>query len=104
MQVIFGRETAEQVKERYTVLELETFYANGQAIPTFCVIPSDKIPLEDIRQVEELKTLHQEFVDSFNSNNYDTVKTLYKQLHGRWTGELDTFYDAILNKTSSSSR
>jgi hypothetical protein len=103
MQVIFGRDTAEQVRERYTVLELETFHANGQAIPAFCVVPSDKIPLEDIRQVENLKDLHQQFINSFNTKDYDAVKTLYKQLHGRWTGELDSFYDAILNKISSSS-
>ena len=104
MQVIFGRDTAEQVKERYTVLELETFHANGQAVPAFCVVPSDKIPLEDIRQVEDLKDLHQQFIDGFNSQQYEVCTTLYKQLRGRWTGELDSFYDAILNKIDSSSR
>lgn len=101
MQVIFGKATAEQVRERYTVLELETFHANGQDIAAFCVVPSDKIPLEDIRQVDELKNLHREFIDSYNSANYEEVKTLYKQLHGRWSGELDSFYDTILNKVSS---
>lgn len=102
MQVIFGRDTAEQVRERYTVLELETFHANGQVIPAYCVVPADKIPLEDAQQVEELKTLHQEFIDSFNSKDYETVKTLYKQLQGRWAGELDSFYNAILDKSNSS--
>lgn len=101
MQVIFGRATAEQVRERYTVLELETFHANGQEIPAYCVVPADKIPLTDAQQVDELKDLHQEFVNSYNSANYEDVKTLYKQLHGRWGGELDSFYEAILDKSSS---
>lgn len=104
MQIIFGRDVAKQVSERYTVLELETFRGEQQDVEAFCVVPADRIPLEDIRRVDELKALHQQFIDSFNSQQYEVCTTLYEQLHGRWSGELDSFYDAILNKIDSSSR
>jgi len=101
MQVIFGRETANQVAERYTVLELETFHANGKDIPTFCVVPADRIPLHEAATVEDNKTLHQEFIDSYNLNKYQTCIDLYPRLKGLWGQELDSFYDAILEKCSS---
>ena len=101
MQVIFGRETAEQIRERYTVLELETFHAHGKEIPAFCVIPNEKIPINDLARLEELTALHQDFIDSFNAENYENCKNLYFQLHGQWKGELDSFYETIFNKVNS---
>ena len=39
MQLIFGRDNAEQLKERYTVLELETVEKDGTSLEVFCLIP-----------------------------------------------------------------
>ena len=53
--------------------------------------------MEDI-----FEQLHQEFIDSFNAKNYENCKNLHPQLHGQWKGEVDSFYDTILNKINSS--
>jgi hypothetical protein len=46
MEIIFSREVAEGLRERYTVLELETFDVEGKTLETFCVVPAEKLMME----------------------------------------------------------
>ena len=100
MQIVFGRDIAKQISERYTVLELETFRGEKQDVEAFCVVPADKIPVEDMSRVDELKSLHQDFINSFNAEDYENCRKLYPQLHGHWKGELDSFYETIFKKVN----
>jgi len=103
MQIIFGKDVAEQLRSRYVVLELESFTVNDTQLDAYCVVPAEKIPMNEVSLVENNKDLHQQFVDSYKFNKFHECKTLYPQLKGLWGNELDSFYDTILNKCSSSS-
>ena len=48
MDIIFSRQAAEELSERYTVLELETFDVEDKVLETFCVVPGDRIPIEEV--------------------------------------------------------
>jgi hypothetical protein len=48
VEIIFGRENAEMLRERYTVLDLETVTdQEGNSMEVFCLIPADKLGLAD---------------------------------------------------------
>lgn len=95
MQVIFGKENAEQLREKYTVLELETFDVEGKQLETYCVIPAEKIAFSDITQLDQHIKLHCVFVDAVKTKNHKLCEDLYEHLIGKFGGELDSFYEEI---------
>lgn len=98
MQIIFGRENAEMLREKYTVLDLETIDVEGKSLDIFCVIPADKIPLTDMPQLESWIKLHQDFLNGYNTQQYSYCRDAVSYLKGKFGGEVDTFYDEILRR------
>ena len=52
MDIIFGRENAEKLREKYTVLDLETVEMDGKPMEVFCLIPAEKIDIAELPQLE----------------------------------------------------
>lgn len=98
MDIIFSREAAEQLSERYTVLELETFEVEDKILETFCVVPGDQIPLEEIVKIDHWKKLHNEFVNANKEKNAKLCYDLRVYLKGKWGGVLDEFYDIVCGR------
>lgn len=96
MNIIIGKEAAEKLKENYTVLELETFIKNDKSITAYCVV--DQIPLAELPILEELKKKHSDFVFNYNNKNYKECKSLIPDLQGKFNGDVDSFYQIILER------
>ncbi len=101
MQLIFDKEHAAQLREKYTVLDLETITKDGVTLDVFCVIPADKINLGELTQLEHNTKLHNHFVQAFKDGNYNVCKDLHEHLMGKFGGEVDTFYDEIIGRIQS---
>jgi hypothetical protein len=102
MQIIFSRQVADQLREKYTVLELETVpVPEKQAVmETFCVVPAEKIAFE-MSGLDQNITLHNQFVQAIKDNNPQLCMGLYEHLLGKFGGELDSFYDVIKQRCES---
>jgi len=98
MQIIFGRENAEKLREKYTVLDLETVEKDGHSLEVFCLIPGDKIGLGDLPQLESWVKLHHDFLNGYSKQEYDYCLQCIEHLRGKFGGEVDTFYDEILRR------
>lgn len=98
MQLIFGKENAEQVREKYTVLDLETLTIEGKSIDVFCVIPAEKIAMQDIALLANHIDMHNKFVTAFAAGDYQLCKDLYIHVMGKFSGEVDSFYEVILQR------
>ena len=95
MNIIFGTEQAEKLRERFTVLELDTFtFGNGGPdVTAYCVIegiPMDKLPL-----VESWQKLHEALIKNYQQRNLAYFQTLIEQLTDAWNSEMNSFYDEI---------
>ena len=101
MQIIFGKHNAEQLKDRYTILELETFDVEGKPLEVYCVIPPEAIALTEISIIDQTTKLHNEFVKALKENNRKMCEDLSVHLMGRFGGELDSFYEEILKRFSN---
>lgn len=100
MQIILGKESAEELRLKHTVLELETFVSaetNNIPITAYCVIKPESV-LGEMQDLERLCRLHQTFIDAFNAGRYDSALDAMQHIKGRFSGELDSFYDVIYNK------
>ena len=100
MQLIFGRSNAEQLRDRYTVLELETVNVEGKDLEVFCVIPAERIALGEISTIDHSTKLHNEFVTALKEQNHKLCRDLYVHVLGKFGGELDSFYEEIIKRIS----
>jgi hypothetical protein len=98
MQIILGQEAADALSGNYTVLELETFIKDGQEIKAFCVVTN--VPVMELTELEPYKALHSMFVKEYYNGNYEFCLDAAQKLKGRFSGELDSFYDEIINRIS----
>ena len=98
MQLIFGRDNAEALRERYTILDLETIEKDGVKLEVFCVIPAEKIGIPDLPQLENWIKLHNDFLHGYQTQQYDYCRQCIEHLMGKFGGEVDSFYSIILER------
>jgi hypothetical protein len=98
MQVIFSRVAADQLRERYTVLELETFSVGEDLLEAFCVVPAEKMNLGDLPNLESHIKMHQELIEQLKIKNYQFCADAIEHLMGKFGGELDSFYEIVLER------
>lgn len=95
MQIIFSRTVAQELKSRYTVLELETFSVGEDLLETFCVVPADKMNLAHLPNLESDIRLHENFIIELKKENAKFCLDAIEHLMGKFGGELDSFYEII---------
>jgi len=98
MDIIFNRLVAKEISEKYLVLELETHQVGEDLLETFCVVPGDKITLEEVAKLDHWKKLHDQFVQANKEKNAKLCYDLRPYLKGKWGGELDEFYDIVCGR------
>lgn len=99
MNIIFGRENAQAMAEKYTVLELDTIKApNGQEIVAFCAV--ETIPILDLPRVDSMQSLHENLMINYRKRDWNYCTQAIEHLMGFWNHELDTFYTSISGRIS----
>ena len=101
MDIIFGRENAERLREKYTVLDLETVEKDGVSLEVFCLIPGEKIGITDLPQLDNWIKLHNDFLNGYHKKEYGYCRQAIEHLTGKFGGELDSFYEEILKRINS---
>lgn len=104
MQIIFGRENAEKLRERYTVLDLETVEKDGVELEVFVLIPGEKISLTELPQLDQWVKLHNDFLNGYQTQQYEYCRQCIEHLMGKFGGEVDSFYEEILKRINSTDK
>ena len=100
MFIIFGRSNAEAIDSRYLILELETLNVNESNLECFCLVDMSAIPPAEFVMLDHYKKLHQTLIDNLKQNNLDICIDLIEHLRGKFGGELDSFYEHILERSN----
>ena len=102
MQIVFDRNAVNELRERYTVLELETFDVGdrGDKITAFCVVPVEKLLGMDLTKLDEQTENHLAFLTALHAKNWNLIITLYPAMRGMFGGELDSFYSEIVSRAN----
>ena len=98
MNIIFGRENAEKLREKYTILDLEKLVVEGKEVEVFCLIPAEKIALPDLPQLEQWTKLHNDFLHGYHTQQWNYCRQCIEHLTGKFGGEVHTFYEEILKR------
>jgi hypothetical protein len=93
MNIIFGDNVAKQAREKYTVLELDTFKFKEITATAYAVV--EQIPLQEMGALAEFLELHTNLMREYNNRNWKYCEDAIDHLSGKWNGELDTFYSEL---------
>jgi len=97
MKVIFGKQQADEIGNRMTVLELDTFFEPGLSEPivAYAVLDNTTIPLQEIPVLQNFVELHNNMMAEYRKRNWSFCEQAIEHLQGRWKGELDSFYQSL---------
>ena len=98
MNIIFGRDQAALLSERYTVPELDTVRINGTELTAFCVVES--IPIMNMPKIDSMKNLHENLLVEYRKRNWNYCEHALEHLTGFWGQDLDTFYDNLRRRVA----
>ena len=95
MHIIFGKDQAELMSNKYTVLELDTFQfgQNGPVTTAYCTV--ETIPIAELANLPNTAAQHEHLIINYRLRNWADCQTGIAQLMGKWRGELDSFYTAL---------
>jgi hypothetical protein len=100
MHIIFGEEQVTALRDRYTILELDTirFGTGGPEVPAFAVI--ENVGIQDLPLVESRCDMHNNLLLEYRKRNWNYCEQAIEQLSGFWGKELDTFYTEMLDRVA----
>jgi hypothetical protein len=93
MNIIFGDNVSELAREKYTVLELDTFLIDGQTATAYAVV--EKIPLLEMNTLSHYQDLHENLMREYRIRNWKYCEDAIGHLRGRWGTDLDSFYSEL---------
>ena len=95
MLVVFKKENADVLKDKMTVLELDTFMQEGlpEPVTAYAIIEIADVSLEEIPQLENLTKIHNTMMNEYRAKRFSYCEQAMEHLRGKWKGSLDSFYD-----------
>ena len=104
MNIIFDINLVPELKNRYIVLELDTIWHEGMEQPLKLHAIIETVPVADLEILDELSANHAAMVGFYKAGVWDAVPPLVEKLKGHWQGELDSFYDLVLDFSIESAK
>jgi hypothetical protein len=96
MNIIFGDWAAQQAREKYIVLELDTFQVDEQLTTTYALV--EQVTLMEMLSLDQFKELHSNLLKEYRKRNWKYCENAMEHLIGKWNGELDTFYTVLTER------
>ena len=101
MNIMFEDSITDEVKSKYMLLELDTFYFSDidRTKTAYCLIES--APIQEMFNIEKSIELHNNLIKNYKLRNWKYCQDALEHLMGRWNKELDSFYKEILLRVIS---
>jgi hypothetical protein len=97
MNIIFDQQLAKQLSEKYTVLELDTVMQPGlkEPITLYAVIEINNI--SQLATLGFFKDMHIDMIQAYKRGEWLRATELANGLLTQFNGELDEFYNLVLD-------
>jgi hypothetical protein len=98
MNILFEDSITAEVKSKYILLELDTFYFPDidKNKTAYCLIES--APIQEMLMFDKNLELHKNLVKNYKLRNWKYCEDALEHLTGLWNGELDSFYNTVLDR------
>ncbi len=100
MNIMFEDSITDDVKSKYMLVELDTFYFSDidQKKIAYCLIES--APIQEMFNIDKNLELHNNLLKNYRLRNWKYCEDALEHLMGRWNKELDSFYTDIATRIS----
>ena len=100
MNIMFEDSITDEVKSKYILLELDTFYFSdiNQTKTAYCLIES--APIQEMINIEKNLELHKNLIKNYKLRNWKYCEDVLEHLMGRWNKDLDSFYKTISERVT----
>lgn len=97
MKIIYGKEQAETLDDKYIVFELDTFNITNVEEPmtAYCVVSADEVALQQLPDMEHWKKFHSEFIHGYKTKQFKYCKDCITNLKKRIGPEMDSYYEIM---------
>lgn len=98
MHIIIGASNAENLKEKYTLLELDVikYDAEKPAQPAYCVL--EDIPIAELPDIDQFADLHGKLIENYRKRNWNYCEQALDHLMGRWGSQMNSFYTELTQR------
>lgn len=92
MNIMFEESITDEVRSKYMLLPLDTFYfaSTEKNSVAYCLV--EHTPIQEMFSVDQFMDLHQNLVKNYYLRNWNYCEQAIEQLLGKWNGEVDSFY------------
>ena len=97
MQIIIEEKLVPELREKYTILELDTIMQPGMTEPITLYALIERIDFTKINKLNDLRDQHEQMVRAYKSNDFSSAEREANTLRGSWYSELDDFYDLVIS-------
>jgi len=101
MNIVLGKENIQSLQDKYTILELDSFYLPESEMPVTAYGVVEKISIDQIATIDRFRDLHNNMMKNYRLRNWKYVEDALEHLVGQWSGEYDSFYDEMSNRVRS---
>ena len=95
MNILFESAITDEIRSKYIVLPLDTFYFRSadRTETAYCLI--ENTPILEMMSVDHYRNLHINLIEHYQKQNWAYCENAIEHLMGRWSGELDSFYQDL---------
>lgn len=95
MNIILGKEKAEKLKPKYTLLELDSFKfkATDEPVQAYCVL--ELTDIDDFKNNNKNQELHEKLITDYRNKAWDSCLEIIDALYDSWSGDVNSFYDDL---------
>jgi hypothetical protein len=104
MNIIFDSNLANQLSDKYTVLELDTVMQPKLTEPVTLWAIVEINNVIDLSAIDFFKQMHSELIKAYKSNRWEDAIRLASGLVGQFGGELDEFYKRVIDFSEESDK
>ena len=97
MHIVYGKEQADRLKEKYTVLELDTVKVEevDKNLTLFAVVDTEKLGVIDLPQLAQWIKLHEDLIRNLKKKDKNFCLQAVEHLLGKFGGDIDSFYEHV---------
>lgn len=101
MNIIFGSEQVDNLRDKYTVLELDTIRViPGDYTDTAYAIV-ETIPIQDLPRLSFQIELHKNLMTNYRKRDWNFCSQAIENLIGAFGNELDSFYEDLQTRINN---
>ena len=97
MHIVYGKEQADRLKEKYTVLELDTVKVEevDKNLTLFAVVDTEKLGVIDLPQLAQWVKLHEDLIRNLKKKDKNFCLQAVEHLLGKFGGDIESFYEHV---------